>query len=92
MIIAIKLIIIVYSFYSYEKIKLSKEIIYNILDKQIVTRRDPDGEKKELSDLMDTYAGFSENKSRENRYKFVSDTYKKNLTNDAVRVYSFIIN
>ena len=38
---------IVYSIYSYEEIKSSKEIINNILDKQIVTRRDPDRKKKE---------------------------------------------
>ena len=38
----------IYSFYSYEEMK-SEEIIYYTLDKQIVTRRHPDRNKKKSS-------------------------------------------
>ena len=68
---------IIYSFYSYDDIKLSKEIIYNILGKSVTTRKNPDRKKKELDDLMQCFNEFNADTSRETKIKFVSDNYKK---------------
>ena len=69
-----KLTDIAYTFYSHEEVKISKEKIFNIINKDIVCRRDPEKKKKDLNDLID---GLNELKDKNKRIKMVSDSYKK---------------
>ena len=66
---------VIYSFYSIDEIKVSKNIIAGILNKDAPVRRDPDKKKKELSDLIQFYDEFLLLKN--NKDVFVSDNYKK---------------
>ena len=65
---------LIYSFYSIEEIKSSKELLGLIIKKDIVNRRDPDRKRKELDDLFEFY---NEWKTNTRRGKFLADCYKK---------------
>ena len=69
-----KLVDIIHSFYSHEEIKNAKEKIFNILGKDMVTRRDPDKKGKDLNDLLQ---GYLDCKEKFKRHKYVADNYKK---------------
>ena len=66
---------VIYSFYSLEEIRAAKEILYNILKKDLKERRDPDKKRKELKDLMDSYEEMKNDKKI--KVKLVANSYKK---------------
>ena len=67
---------LIYSFYSLDEIKNSKELLSDILSKELSVRREPEKKKKDLNDVLDL---FSELKSSNAHRKeiFVADSYKK---------------
>lgn len=65
---------VAYSFYSHEEIKVAKELLCNLLKKDIVWRRDPDKKKKDLKDLLEMHEELIASKKKVN---IVTDTYKK---------------
>ena len=66
---------VLYSFYSIEEIRSSKDSLADILKKDSAVRREPDRKRKELLDLIDYYEEFKSNNN--NKDVFVSNTYKK---------------
>lgn len=65
----------VYSFYSIDDIKESKEVLANIINKNGVTRKEPDKKRKEVVDLFEFFDEFSN--LTNNKNVFVADTYKR---------------
>ena len=68
---------LIFSFYSYEEIKLAKELVYEILNKKYNARNDPNKKIKELDDVVETFNEYESCKSRSNKVRFVCDNYKK---------------
>ena len=65
---------VVYCFYSHEEIKVAKEILCNLLKKDIVWRRDPDKKRKDLKDLLDFHEELT---STNKRINMVTKTHTK---------------
>lgn len=67
---------IIFSFYSVEDIKTAKDLISNLLNKDVITRKNPEKKKKDLDDLFEL---FNEVKETDKCKKdiFVSDSYKR---------------
>ena len=66
---------IIHSFYSIDDIKLGKNILSDILNKEAAIRRDPSKKKKEIMDLFQLFDEFISSKNTKDI--FVSDNYKK---------------
>lgn len=65
---------VIYSFYSHEEIKVAKELLCNILKKDLIWRRDPDKKRKDLKDLLEFYDEFKTSKIK---VKLVTNSHKK---------------
>ena len=65
---------VIYSFYSHDEIKAAKEVLFNLLKKELVWRRDPDKKRKDLKDLLDGYEEFKSSKIKVN---LVTNSHKK---------------
>ena len=65
---------VMYSFYSHDEIKVAKELLFNLLKKDLVWRRDPDKKRKDLKDLLDAYDEF---KSSNMKVDLVTNSHKK---------------
>ena len=63
----------VYSFYSHENVKNSKEKLANLLHRDISWRHDPDKKKKDLNDVFDFMKELLASKMK---VRFVCDSYK----------------
>ena len=66
---------LIYSFYSLEKIKESKTILYDILSLEQKSRNDPGKKRKEVTDVINAFNELKEKKDRKYKYKFLCDTY-----------------
>ena len=65
---------VIYSFYSHEEIKVAKELLGNLLKKEIVWRRDPDKKRKDLKDLLEFHDELITSKMKVN---LVTKSHKK---------------
>ena len=65
---------VIYSFYSHEEIKSAKELLGNLVKKDVIWRRDPDKKRKDLKDLLEFHDDFIASKSRVN---LVTKSHKK---------------
>lgn len=64
---------VVHSFYSHEEIKEAKSLLANLLNAEVVWRRDREKKRKDLHDLLDLHGQFSEAGLRK---VFVTNSYK----------------
>ena len=67
---------VAYSFYSHEEIKVAKELLCTLLKRDLIWRRDPDKERKDLKDILEYHQELTASKRKLN---IVTDTYKKSL-------------
>ena len=67
---------LVFSFYSLEEIKEAKELLSNLIERDVVNRRDPERKRKKTDDL---FTFFNEFFIKNHNDKFVTDSYKKLL-------------
>ena len=65
---------VLYSFYSHDEIKVAKELLFNLLKKDVHWRRDPDKKRKDLKDLLDAY---EELKTSNIKVDLVTKSHKK---------------
>lgn len=65
---------VIFSFYSHEDIKVAKELVADLLKKDIVWRRDPDKKKKDLQDLLEFHELL---KASDMNINIVTNSHKK---------------
>ena len=63
---------LVYSFYTFDDIIEAKQIIYDILNNEIVSRREPNKKKKEIDDIFEKFESLNDVD-----IVFVCDDYKR---------------
>ena len=65
---------VIFSFYSPEEIKVAKELLCNLLRKDLIWRRDPEKKRKDLQDLLECHQELTASKKK---VKIVTGSYKK---------------
>ena len=65
---------IINSFYCYEEIKKSKELLCDILSEDVSWRRDPDRKRKEVKDVIELHEKIVQGKKQ---VSFVTDSHKR---------------
>ena len=65
---------VVFSFYSHEEIKVAKELLCNLLRKDLIWRRDPEKKRRDLQHLLECHQELTASKKK---VKIVTDSYKK---------------
>ena len=65
---------VIFSFYSHKEIKIAKELLYNLLRKDLIWRRDPEKMRKDLQVLLECHQELT---ASNKKAKIVTDSYKK---------------